>query len=114
MCLRLKDFVFCKKLTEDIYRFDNSALYKNVQNSFIHEKSPQIFIKKVFLKKLQMSQESTCIRPSNFIKKKTLAQTFSCEFGKIFENTFLYRTPPDNWFCLSKVSFQVYLIPLWQ
>ena len=52
MCLRLKDFVFCKKLTEDIYRFDNSALYKNVQNSFIHEKSPQIFIKKGVLKKV--------------------------------------------------------------
>ena len=52
MCLRLKDFVFCKKLTQDIYRFDNSALYKNVQNSFIHEKSPQVVIKKGVLKKV--------------------------------------------------------------
>ena len=25
----------------------------------------------------------------NFIKKETLAQVFSCEFGKIFKNTFL-------------------------
>ena len=52
MCLRLKDFVFCKKLTQDIYRFDNSTLYKNVQNSFIHEKSPQVVIKKGVLKKV--------------------------------------------------------------
>ena len=30
----------------------------------------------------------------NFIKKETLAQVFSCEFCKIFKNTFSYRTPP--------------------
>ena len=27
----------------------------------------------------------------NFIKKETLAQVLSCEFCKIFKNTFLYR-----------------------
>ena len=30
----------------------------------------------------------------NFIKKETLAQVFSCEFCKIFKNTFFYRTHP--------------------
>ena len=30
---------------------------------------------------------------SNFIKKETLAQVFSCEFCKISKNTFFYRTP---------------------
>ena len=30
----------------------------------------------------------------NFIKKETLAQVFSCEFCKISNNTFSYRTPP--------------------
>ena len=29
----------------------------------------------------------------NFIKKGILAQVFSCEFYKIFKNTFFYRTP---------------------
>ena len=31
---------------------------------------------------------------SNFIKKETLAQMFSCEFCEIFKTTFFYRTPP--------------------
>ena len=31
---------------------------------------------------------------SNFIKKETLAQIFSCEFCEISKNTFFYRTPP--------------------
>ena len=30
----------------------------------------------------------------NFIKKETLAQVFSCEFCKIFKNTYFYRTSP--------------------
>ena len=29
----------------------------------------------------------------NFIKKETLARAFSCEFCKIFKNTFCHRTP---------------------
>ena len=53
--------------------------------------------KKVFLDILQNSQESTCARVSflinNFIKKDTLVQVFSCEFCKISNNTFFYRTP---------------------
>ena len=37
------------------------------------------------------SQEKTCAKISfliNFIKKKALAQVFSCEFSEIFKNTF--------------------------
>ena len=30
----------------------------------------------------------------NFIKKKSLAQVFSCEFCEISKNTFFYRIPP--------------------
>ena len=55
-------------------------------------------IKKVFLKISQNPQENTCARVSfliklkasayNFIKKMTLARVFSCEFCKIFNNTF--------------------------
>ena len=31
---------------------------------------------------------------TDFIKKATLPQVFSCEFCKIYKNTFSYRTPP--------------------
>ena len=40
-----------------------------------------------FLIKLQVSA-------SNFIKKETLADMFSCEFCEIRKNTFSYRTSP--------------------
>ena len=35
------------------------------------------------------------LRPATLLKKETLAltQVFSCEFSKIFKNTFSYRTP---------------------
>ena len=55
-------------------------------------------IKKVFLEISQNSQENICATVSfliklqasacNFIKKKTLAQAFSCEFCEISKNTF--------------------------
>ena len=55
-------------------------------------------VKKVPLKITQNSQESISVRVSflirlqvkacNFIKKETLTQVFSCEFGEIFKNTF--------------------------
>ena len=60
------------------------------------------FVKKLFLKTSQNSQENTFARVSflielqastyNFIKKETLTQVFSCEFCKISKNTFSYRT----------------------
>ena len=31
---------------------------------------------------------------SNFLKRDTLAQVFSCEFCEFFKNTFFYRTTP--------------------
>ena len=52
-------------------------------------------VKKVFLEILENSQENTCTwdKDCNFIKKESLVQLFSCEFGKIYKNTFFYRTP---------------------
>ena len=58
-------------------------------------------VKKVSLEISQNSQENTCsrvsflIRPEdcNLINKETLTQMFSCEFCKIFQNTFFHRTP---------------------
>ena len=54
---------------------------------------------------LQNPQENICARVSFLIKlpawalnlfskKETLAQMLSCDFCKIFKNTFFYRTPP--------------------
>ena len=48
----------------------------------------------MFLNISQNSQENTCASlffnkvAGNFIKKETLVQVFSCEFSKIFKNTF--------------------------
>ena len=39
-------------------------------------------------------QRQPPVEACNFIKKETLAQVFSCEFGKIFKKTFFNRTPP--------------------
>ena len=59
-------------------------------------------VKKEFLESSKNTQESTYARvsflinfilTSNFIKKETLAQVFSCEFYEISKNTFSYRTP---------------------
>ena len=56
----------------------------------------------------QTSQENACVRAPfliklqacNFIKKKKLAQVFSCEFCEIFKNSFftelLWVTSSDN------------------
>ena len=57
-----------------------------------------VLLKSVFLEILQNSQENTCARVSfllklqasscNFIKKEALVPALSCEFCKIFKNTF--------------------------
>ena len=52
--------------------------------------------KKIFLETSQNSQEKTCatvsflikLQTSNFVKKETPAQVFSCEFCEIYWNTF--------------------------
>ena len=44
------------------------------------------------------------LQACNFIKKETLAQAFSCEFQEISQNTFSYRTPYGDRFCLYKQS----------
>ena len=46
-----------------------------------------------FFNKVATSVAGCRFSACNFIKKETLAQTFSCEFCKIFKNTFFYRKP---------------------
>ena len=60
--------------------------------------------KKVHLKISQKSKkipvpEFLFSKVESFIKKETLAQVLSCEFCKIFKNTFFYRTPVGDYFC---------------
>ena len=45
---------------------------------------------RLFFNKVAGLRPGTC----NFIKKKTLAQVFYCQFCEIFKNAFFYRTPP--------------------
>ena len=46
----------------------------------------------MFLEILQNSQENTCVKAYNLIKKETLALVFFYEFCEISNNTFSYRT----------------------
>ena len=60
--------------------------------------------KKVHLKISQNQKKYLCqsfffSKVESFIKKETLAQVLSCEFCKIFKNTFFYRTPVGDYFC---------------
>ena len=54
-----------------------------------------LLLKDDITKKNEVLEAEAC----NFIKKETLAQVFSCEFCKIFKDTFLCRTPLGNWLC---------------
>ena len=66
--------------------------YIHVQYS--EEVAQRCSVEKVFLEISQNSQENTCgLRPATLLKKKTLAQVFSCKFCEISKNTFSYGTP---------------------
>ena len=54
----------------------------------IRSSRPEVFCKKGVVKNLKILAEAC-----NFIKKETLALVFSCQFCKIFKNTFFYWIP---------------------
>ena len=58
---------------------------------------------------LDISRPQTC----NFIKKETLAKVFSCEFCKISENTFSYRTPSVAASVLLVENYMIYRFISW-
>ena len=97
-----------------VLSFEFDIMFMKFQNLYNHclckchlaicrNSRPEVFCKKeVFLEVSQNSQENTCARVSflikmpaacSFIKKETVTQVFSCEFGKFSKNTFSYRTP---------------------
>ena len=47
------------------------------------------------------ARASFLIKASNFVKKETLAQVFSCEFCKIFKNAF-FKNCPEAYNCIKK------------
>ena len=51
------------------------------------------FVKKVFLKILENSQENTCAPGLQMYQKETLTQVFSCEFRENFKNIFFTKQP---------------------
>ena len=67
-------------------------------NVEIQKQSPEVFYEKRYFRNFAKFAGNNCARVSfliklqaqacNFIKKETLAQVFSCEFCKIFKNTF--------------------------
>ena len=57
---------------------------------------------------LEISGKFTCVR--HFFKKscRTTAGEFSCEFCKNFKNTFFYRAPLEDCFCVSRYFITPY------
>ena len=81
------------------------------KNKVFSSSRPEVFCKKFILKNFaKFTGKHLCqglffnkvagLRPHacNSIKKETPALVFSCEFCEISNNTFLYRTPLDDYF----------------
>ena len=66
---RRPEVFFKKGVLRNLTKFIGKHLYQNL-----------FFNKRNFIK-------------TDFIKKETQAQVFSCEFSQIFKNGFFYRTP---------------------
>ena len=60
----------------------------------LYDKNIATFMLQLFYdKNSRQTLASYRLEACNFIKKETLAPVFSCEFCKIYKNTFYYRTP---------------------
>ena len=87
-------------------KFIGKHLYKSLFFNKVSRPGSEVVVQRCSVKKgvlgnFTFSQENTCprvsiliSRASNFIKKETLAQVFSCEFCEISKNTFFHRAPP--------------------
>ena len=81
-------------LIKTVLMNDFPAVIRVWQDCHIRSSHRRCSVKKLFSEILQNSQENTYARVSFLIKvkKKTLAQVFSCEFCAISKNTFLQNT----------------------
>ena len=101
-CLLISRLLLEHKLekgTKSRRKQSENVFLEILRNQF-RSSRPVVFCKKkMFLGILQNSQKDTCARlfsnfpePLFFIKKQALTQLFSCDFCKIFKNTFFRRT----------------------
>ena len=67
-------------------------LFANFFQNRCSYKFPEIHKKKSVLESL--FNKATGLMAFNFIKKEAPSQVFSCEYHKMFENSFFYGTPP--------------------
>ena len=79
----------------------------SIYEFFEQKQPPEVFCKIRCFQKFRKIHRSLFFikvagfKPENLLRKKTLAQVFSCKFYNIFKNTFFtehlfYRTPPDD------------------
>ena len=74
--------------------FPTMQPFANVLQNSSSYKFPDIF-KKIFALESPFNMpEVTCLMAYNVIEKQTPAEVFSCEYHKMFKNSFLYGTPP--------------------
>ena len=67
----------------------------------------QMFFKMVFLKILQYSQESTCVKVKLQVRRHVVfSQQFSCEYYEILRTAFFNTTPPVVHLLVDQVSRQ--------
>ena len=52
-----------------------------------------LLCKFVMIKTADTSWQIIGLRPATLLRKKTVAEVFTCEFCEIYNNTFYYRTP---------------------
>ena len=66
----------------------------SIKKVFLEDPQENTSARVAFLIKLQPEAIKLQAEACNFIEKEILAQVFSCEFCKIYKNSFSYRTPP--------------------
>ena len=91
--------LFCRKAVLKIFG--------NVQGKYSEAVARRCSVKKVFLEISQNSQENTCARVCNFVKKETLAQVFPVNFAKFLRTPF--PTEHLRWLLLN-IRFRVHLL----
>ena len=102
LCSKVYLFGYKKNAFLSFKISDFCSLWVSYRSSY-----PKVFCKKSVLRNFakftgkHLCHSLLCLSPPvpqpqacNFIKRETLAQVFSCEFYKIFKNTFSYITPP--------------------
>ena len=85
------------KVNKILHRMVSGTNFKAVltmSNYSIQKRPPEVFCKKAVLENFAKFTEKHLWQSLFFIKKETLAHVFFCEFWKISENTFSYRTAP--------------------